>query len=163
MEIGITLTIIFVVLRLVGVIDWSWLWIFSPLWIGAAIMGIMFAVAGAGSFFLSRRERKTWQNNGEDYNPHTSQISTSEHIETSTIVEAPRIRQSNAFGTWSLVLGIAGFFWWPAVLGIIAVVLGAVQWRRHVSKRSIAGFTLGIVNIVLAVFWYTTGLMPSIF
>lgn len=28
------LTIIFVVLKLVGVIDWSWVWVLSPLWIG---------------------------------------------------------------------------------------------------------------------------------
>ena len=27
------LTIVFVVLKLVGVIDWSWLWVLSPLWI----------------------------------------------------------------------------------------------------------------------------------
>ncbi|MFC1957012.1 hypothetical protein ACFLVY_01785 [Chloroflexota bacterium] len=163
MEIGITLTIIFVVLRLVGVIDWSWLWIFSPLWIGAAIMGIIFAVAGAGSFFLSRRERKTQLNNDEGYIQHTSQMAATEFVETSLAAKTTRIQQSNAFGTWSLILGIAGFFLWGVVLGIIAVVLGAVQWRRHVSKRSIAGFTLGIVDIVLAVFWYTTGLMPSIF
>ena len=28
-----TLTIAFIVLKLVGVIDWSWLWVLSPLWI----------------------------------------------------------------------------------------------------------------------------------
>ena len=163
MEIGIILTIIFVVLRLVGVIDWSWLWILSPLWIGAAITGIIFAVGGATSFFFSRRERRKQLDNEEEYIPHTSQLATIEFVETPLATNTTRIRQSNALGTWSLILGIAGFFWWGAVLGIIAVVLGAVQWRRHVSKRSIAGFTLGIVDIVLAVFFYTTGLMPSIF
>lgn len=30
------LTIIFVILKLVGTIDWGWLWVLSPLWIGAA-------------------------------------------------------------------------------------------------------------------------------
>jgi len=29
------LTIIFVVLKLTGTIDWSWWWVFSPLWISA--------------------------------------------------------------------------------------------------------------------------------
>jgi hypothetical protein len=58
MEIGITLTIVFAVLKWVGVIDWSWVWVLSPLWIGAAIMGIMFAAGGAVTFFMSRRERK---------------------------------------------------------------------------------------------------------
>jgi len=58
MEIGIILTILFVVLRLTGVIDWSWIWVFAPLWIGAIITGIMFGAAGIGSVFISRRERK---------------------------------------------------------------------------------------------------------
>lgn len=29
-----TLTVIFIVLKLVKVIDWSWWWVLSPLWIG---------------------------------------------------------------------------------------------------------------------------------
>ena len=43
------LTIVLVVLRLVGVIDWSWLWVLAPMWIpfafiiviasGAALVG----------------------------------------------------------------------------------------------------------------------------
>lgn len=32
------LTIVFVVLKLVGVIDWSWFWILSPHWISAALV-----------------------------------------------------------------------------------------------------------------------------
>ena len=35
------LTIVFVVLKLVGVIDWSWLWVLSPLWINAGIVIIL--------------------------------------------------------------------------------------------------------------------------
>lgn len=35
------LTIVFVVLKLVGVIDWSWLWVLSPLWINAGIIIIL--------------------------------------------------------------------------------------------------------------------------
>ena len=27
------LTIVFIVLKLIGVIDWSWLWVLSPVWI----------------------------------------------------------------------------------------------------------------------------------
>ena len=34
-----TLTIVFIVLKLIGTITWSWLWVLSPLWIGA-IVGI---------------------------------------------------------------------------------------------------------------------------
>lgn len=32
------LTIVFVVLKLCKVIDWSWWWVFSPLWIPLAIL-----------------------------------------------------------------------------------------------------------------------------
>jgi len=32
-----TLTIIFIVLRLVNVIDWSWWWVLSPIWISALL------------------------------------------------------------------------------------------------------------------------------
>jgi len=58
MEIAIPLTIVFVVLKLIGVIDWSWWWVFSPLWIVAIITGIMYGVFGVASLFISRRERR---------------------------------------------------------------------------------------------------------
>ena len=37
--IGLTgvLAVVFIVLKLVGVIHWSWLWVISPLWIPLAI------------------------------------------------------------------------------------------------------------------------------
>ncbi len=41
---GSVLTIVFVVLKLVGVINWSWLWVLSPLWISFALALILFAV-----------------------------------------------------------------------------------------------------------------------
>lgn len=34
------LTLIFIVLRLCGVIDWSWWWVLAPLWIPAALLCI---------------------------------------------------------------------------------------------------------------------------
>lgn len=43
------LGIVFIVLKLTGVIDWSWLWVLSPFWIPVAlwvgIFGIIAAVA----------------------------------------------------------------------------------------------------------------------
>lgn len=42
--IGTLLTIVFVVLKLTGVITWSWIWVLSPLWIGFAISLILFIV-----------------------------------------------------------------------------------------------------------------------
>lgn len=43
------LTILFIALKLTGYIDWSWWWVWSPVWITAivvtAILGIMAAIA----------------------------------------------------------------------------------------------------------------------
>ena len=35
---GSLLTLVFIVLKLTGVIDWSWVWVLSPLWISAIII-----------------------------------------------------------------------------------------------------------------------------
>ena len=47
------LTVIFVVLKLVGVIDWSWWWVLSPLWISflisMALIIILSILVGPGS------------------------------------------------------------------------------------------------------------------
>lgn len=38
------LAIVFIVLKLIGKIDWSWLWVLSPLWIPIAIALVVFAI-----------------------------------------------------------------------------------------------------------------------
>lgn len=42
------LTIVFIVMKLLGKITWSWLWVLSPIWISASlvivILLIMFAI-----------------------------------------------------------------------------------------------------------------------
>lgn len=42
---GLTLSgallIVFIVLKLVGVINWSWIWVLSPLWISWMIVGLI--------------------------------------------------------------------------------------------------------------------------
>lgn len=38
------LTIAFIVLKLTGVIAWSWLWVLSPLWIGAVAAVLVIGV-----------------------------------------------------------------------------------------------------------------------
>lgn len=35
------LTIVFIVLKLCGVISWSWLWVLSPIWISAALLVVL--------------------------------------------------------------------------------------------------------------------------
>jgi len=50
---GGVLLCIFVTLKLCKVIDWSWWWVLSPLWIGAAIWLVVLAVVGL-VIFLKR-------------------------------------------------------------------------------------------------------------
>lgn len=38
------LTILFIGLKLGGVIDWAWVWVLSPMWIGLAVVVVIFAV-----------------------------------------------------------------------------------------------------------------------
>lgn len=38
MSIGTVVGIVFIVLKLVGVIEWSWVWVLCPFWIGAIIV-----------------------------------------------------------------------------------------------------------------------------
>jgi len=38
------LTIVFIVLKLIGKITWSWWWVLSPLWISTALVIVIFLV-----------------------------------------------------------------------------------------------------------------------
>ena len=38
------LTIVFIVLKLLGVIQWSWIWVLSSIWISAVIVVAVFSV-----------------------------------------------------------------------------------------------------------------------
>lgn len=48
------LTIVFIVLKLTGVIAWSWLWVVAPLWAPVAIIVglLLIALAGVIVFFI---------------------------------------------------------------------------------------------------------------
>ena len=39
------LTIVFIILKLIGVVKWSWLWVLSPLWLSFLIV-IVFVLIG---------------------------------------------------------------------------------------------------------------------
>ncbi len=62
-------------------------------------------------------------------------------------------RQVKTFGFWSLVLGIPGIFlpFTGIPFFVTAVILGVLQFRRRVSKYSIAGFALGLAGVVFFV------------
>lgn len=48
------LTIVFVVLKLCGVIDWSWFWVLSPLWISLSLLLFFVCLWILGVFLLRR-------------------------------------------------------------------------------------------------------------
>lgn len=39
------LTLIFIILKLTNVIDWSWVWVLAPLWIPLALVAVILLVA----------------------------------------------------------------------------------------------------------------------
>lgn len=39
-----TLTLLFIALKLCDVIDWSWWWVLSPIWIPIAVIGVIITV-----------------------------------------------------------------------------------------------------------------------
>lgn len=38
------LTIVFIILKLVGVISWSWVWVFAPIWIPIAYWVVLLLI-----------------------------------------------------------------------------------------------------------------------
>ena len=48
------LTIVFITLKLCGVINWSWVWVLAPLWI-SCLFGFFVAAIILGIFFYIKR------------------------------------------------------------------------------------------------------------
>jgi ABC-type antimicrobial peptide transport system permease subunit len=53
------LTIAFIVLKLTGVINWSWLWVLAPLWISWAIVLAILAVVGVVMLIAWRSDERS--------------------------------------------------------------------------------------------------------
>ena len=51
---SILLTIAFIVLKLCGIIDWAWIWVLCPLWIGIAFLMIVFIIASVVMVIINR-------------------------------------------------------------------------------------------------------------
>jgi hypothetical protein len=43
---GSVLFLIFLTLKLCGVVEWSWWWVTSPLWIGFGVLAVLFTIIG---------------------------------------------------------------------------------------------------------------------
>lgn len=54
MSLAVVLFVVFLVLKLVGVIAWSWLWVTAPLWIGAALWLLFILIWGGIVALLDR-------------------------------------------------------------------------------------------------------------
>lgn len=48
------LTLIFITLKLCGVISWSWVWVLAPLWIGWALTLVITAIVVLGLWIADR-------------------------------------------------------------------------------------------------------------
>lgn len=55
MQIGLfgVLGVVFIILKLVGVIAWSWVWVTAPLWVGLAVALAMFVVGALAAVFAA--------------------------------------------------------------------------------------------------------------
>ena len=52
------LTIAFIVLKLCGQINWSWVWVLAPLWISTLLYILLLVVV---IVFLSRKDKRDWE------------------------------------------------------------------------------------------------------
>ena len=48
------LTIVFIVLKLIGVINWSWIWVLSPIWISVALALLLAIIVGFIEWWANR-------------------------------------------------------------------------------------------------------------
>lgn len=70
------LTIAFIVLKLTGFIDWSWLWVLAPLWIPVAIVlvvllaALIFVLVKEGVRQTEEQQRRELRSSGIDEQAH---------------------------------------------------------------------------------------------
>lgn len=61
MQIGVAwaLTILFIALKLMGYIDWSWIWVLAPLWVGVVLVLLLIFVLGmTGTLSIRKRSKE---------------------------------------------------------------------------------------------------------
>jgi len=60
-SLNVVVFIVFLILKLVGVITWSWVWVTSPIWIGV-ILGILVLIAiEVLKAYLDKRSAKRFE------------------------------------------------------------------------------------------------------
>lgn len=58
------------------------------------------------------------------------------------------VRKTSALAIWSLVLGLLGFLWFPALLGLILGITALVKIRR--AKGQLSGTGLAVAGVTLS-------------
>ena len=52
------LTIVFITLKLIGIINWSWLWVLSPIWISIVLAMVLVCVYFIVDAIITGKNRK---------------------------------------------------------------------------------------------------------
>lgn len=52
------LAVVFIVLKLVGVIGWSWWWVLAPLWIPVALLLVFLLLLGIAKLIFGRESKR---------------------------------------------------------------------------------------------------------
>jgi len=55
---GSVLLVVFVILKLVGTIDWSWVWVLSPAWISILLSGLAGGLIEVLKVIIDKRSAK---------------------------------------------------------------------------------------------------------
>lgn len=125
------LTVVFVVLRLVGILEWSWLWVLSPAW----IMFACYMLIGIAPLIM----RHSAPEFGRVASDHPVIVWTERHL------------------NWTLVLGYSVSFVWALVLsGILDIVLSLLGVTEAFSwiVSSIGFWVLLFALVVMLGIWY---------
>ena len=51
------LAIVFIALKLTKVIDWNWIWVLAPLWVGLAIVAVVALICLIFAFFIGKSKK----------------------------------------------------------------------------------------------------------
>ena len=70
---------------------------------------------------------------------------------TNLAIEAPARSGGPGMGIAALCCGILGFFFLPFLLGPLAIIFGALGLKNSGRGMAIAGFVLGIIQVLLVV------------
>ena len=52
------LGIVFIILRLCGVIDWPWVWVLAPIWMPIGLYGLVFLIVFIWAKLKDRKKRR---------------------------------------------------------------------------------------------------------